>query len=133
LEEDRLRLDKWLWYARFAKTRTAAQRLIVAGRVRINRERTDSPARLLRLGDVLTVALESGIRVVKITAFGERRGPPAEARLLFEDLAPPASAEPGAASAPPRSGPRPTKRDRRAIDSFANRRQPGKSFRDGGD
>jgi ribosome-associated heat shock protein Hsp15 len=132
LDEDRLRLDKWLWYARFAKTRTAAQRLVVAGRVRVNRERTDSPARLLRLGDVLTVTLESGIRVVKVAAFGDRRGPPAEARLLFDDLAPPALAE-RATTPPPRGGPRPTKRDRRAIDSFSLGGRLGKSFPDDGD
>ena len=112
---ERLRIDKWLWYARCARTRTAAQRLVLAGRVRVNRERSDDPARLVRIGDVLTVTLESGIRVLRVAALGERRGPPAAAKLLYEDLSPPPPEE---AVVPGRTGARPTKRDRRAIDAF---------------
>jgi ribosome-associated heat shock protein Hsp15 len=114
VEGDRRRIDKWLWYARLAKTRTAAQALAVSGRVRVNRERNDSASRPVRVGDVLTVALESGVRVLKVAALGERRGPAPEARLLYEDLSPPETAEtPGRG----RAGPRPTKRDRRRLDS----------------
>ena len=112
-EDDRRRIDKWLWFARCARTRTTAQKLVIAGRVRVNRGKIDSASRGVRVGDVLTIALESGIRVLRIEALGQRRGPAAEARLLYADLTPPAAAGEGVAK--PRRGARPTKRDRRAL------------------
>ena len=75
--DDRQRIDKWLWYARLAKTRTAAQALAVSGRVRVNSEKNQSASRGLKLGDVLTVALDSGVRVLRVVLLGERRGPAA--------------------------------------------------------
>lgn len=111
--EDRRRIDKWLWYARLARTRTAAQALAVSGRVRVNSEKNQSASRPLKAGDVLTVALDSGVRVLKIVELGERRGPASEARLLYEDLSPP---PPGPAAG--RAGPRPTKRDRRQREAL---------------
>jgi ribosome-associated heat shock protein Hsp15 len=113
---DRRRIDKWLWFARLARTRTAAQKLAVSGRVRVNREKNDSASRTVRVDDVLTVALDSGVRVLRIVALGDRRGPASEAQLLYEDLAPP---EPTVRPAQTeRSGPRPTKRERRALDAL---------------
>jgi ribosome-associated heat shock protein Hsp15 len=120
--DGRQRIDKWLWFARIAKTRTAAQKLAVSGRVRVNREKNEAASRALKPGDVLTVALESGVRILKVTAPGERRGPAPEARLLYEDLTPPAP--PGAAPVP-RGGPRPTKRDRRTLNAFRGAAGPG--------
>jgi ribosome-associated heat shock protein Hsp15 len=114
-EGDRRRIDKWLWFARFAKTRTAAQALAVSGRVRVNREKSVSASRPLKVGDVLTVGFESGVKVLKVVALGERRGPAPEAQLLYEDLTPPP--QPGE-PAPGRVGPRPSKRDRRKQDAF---------------
>jgi ribosome-associated heat shock protein Hsp15 len=116
MAEGRQRLDKWLWYARLAKTRTLAQKLAVSGRVRINRDRTDSASHAVKIGDVLTIALAGWVRVLKIVATGERRGPAAEARLLYEDLSPPRPPpeEPDGGS----GGSRPTKRDRRQLDEF---------------
>jgi ribosome-associated heat shock protein Hsp15 len=115
-DEARRRIDKWLWFARLAKTRTAAQKLAVSGRVRVNREKNGSASRPIRVGDVLTVALDSGVRVLRIVALGERRGPASAARLLYQDLTPP---EPTASPAETgRSGPRPTKRDRRALEGL---------------
>jgi ribosome-associated heat shock protein Hsp15 len=110
--EDRRRIDKWLWYARLAKSRTLAQGLAVSGRVRVNSEKNQSASRPLKVGDVLTVALESGVRVLKVAGLGERRGPASEAVLLYEDLTPPA---PPDAKDEGRAGPRPTKRDRRRL------------------
>jgi ribosome-associated heat shock protein Hsp15 len=114
MPEGRQRLDKWLWYARLAKTRTLAQRLAVSGHVRINRDKTDSASQPVKTGDVLTVALPGGVRVLKILAAGERRGPAAEARLLYEDLSPPEASRPTPDQG--LGGPRPTKRERRALD-----------------
>ena|SRR5947209_4868370 len=125
MAEGRQRLDKWLWYARLAKTRTLAQKLAMSGQVRINRDRTESASHPVKTGDVLTVALPGGVRVLKITATGERRGPAIEARLLYEDLTPPS---------PPRmpneiaGGSRPTKRDRRSLERFLGRVPADKDF-----
>ena len=104
---DRIRLDKWLWQARFFKTRTLAARVVGDGRVRVNGERTEKPAVALQVGDVLTFPQGRQVRVVAVLAFGERRGPAAEAAGLYEDRTP---------SAVPRSGPRPTGRERRRLD-----------------
>ena len=113
----RQRVDKWLWFARIAKSRTLAQKLAISGRVRINRERNDSASQPVKIGDTLTIGLESGVRVLRILATGTRRGPAAEARLLFEDLSPPSRPENAETTRVPGAG-RPTKRDRRAISAF---------------
>jgi ribosome-associated heat shock protein Hsp15 len=122
MADDSLRIDKWLWFARLAKTRTLAQKLAVSGRVRINRRKNDSAAHPVRPGDVLTIAVESGVRVLRVTAIGARRGPASEARLLYEDMSPPRPVEPAAAR--PRGTGRPTKRDRRAFERFRGK-DPG--------
>ena len=83
----RQRLDKWLWFARVVKTRSLAARLVSDGHVRINAVRVDNPAKGVRTGDVLTVALErGGVRVLRVVQPGTRRGPFTEARTLFDDL-----------------------------------------------
>ena len=115
---DKLRLDKWLWQARFFKTRTLAARQISGGHVRLNGARVEKPAHSVTPGDVLTCAQARQVRVVRVVALGERRGPASEARTLFEDLAPP---EPAARS----GGERPTKRDRRALDALRSENDPG--------
>lgn len=116
MTDGRLRIDKWLWFARVVKTRTLAHKLAVSGRVRINREKNDNAARPVKVGDVLTITFDSGVRILRITGIGARRGPAPEARLLYEDLSPPTPAR----QSPPnetRSGKgRPTKRDRRNLD-----------------
>ena len=86
MREDRQRLDKWLWFARFAKTRTLAAKLVASGFVRVNGQRTDNAAKALAVGDVVTVALSRATMVVRVEALGERRGPAPEARQLYADL-----------------------------------------------
>lgn len=83
------RLDKWLWCARVTKSRTLAQGLIAAGHVRVNRIRARRPSYDLKPGDVLTIAVGGRVRVLKVVSFAPRRGPPAAARALYEDQAPP--------------------------------------------
>lgn len=83
---DAQRLDKWLWFARVAKSRTLAARLVADGYVRINARRAETPAKPVSPGDVLTIALDRQVRVLRVLGTGTRRGPFAEARLLFEDL-----------------------------------------------
>ena len=116
---DRQRIDKWLWHARVVRTRTAAAALADSGHVRVNGQRIDAASRAVRPGDVVTVALDRAVRVLKVLGFAERRGDADAARVLAEDLTPaPAPREPES-SAPavrePGAG-RPTKRERRAID-----------------
>jgi ribosome-associated heat shock protein Hsp15 len=83
---DRQRIDRWLWHARLVRTRGAAAALANAGYVRVNGARIDAPGRMVRSGDVITVALDRRVRVLKVTAFAERRGPAGAAALLYEDL-----------------------------------------------
>ncbi|MFM2128874.1 MAG: hypothetical protein RL477_420 [Pseudomonadota bacterium] len=118
-----LRLDKWLWFARFFKSRSLAARHCAAGDVRINGARAEKAHALVREGDVLTFAAGSRIRIVRVLALGTRRGPAPEARALYEDLDPPAAPRPAAdALAPPpvaareAGAGRPTKAERRALE-----------------
>ncbi|WP_205123484.1 RNA-binding S4 domain-containing protein [Marimonas lutisalis] len=112
-EGGRIRLDKWLWYARFFKTRSLAAKQVSGGHVRVNADKALKPAHSVGPGDVLTFAQGRVIRVVRILAVGERRGPAPEAQMLYEDLTPEAEAP-----RPRAGGERPTKRDRRAIDAL---------------
>jgi len=87
-EETTTRLDKWLWYARFFKTRTQATKLIQSGKLRINGDITNKPHRTAIIGMVLTFPQAKHIRVIKILEIGQRRGPASEAVALYEDLSP---------------------------------------------
>lgn len=128
------RIDVWLWYARFAKTRSLAQALIARGKVRINRVRITKSSHLVRTDDVITISLGPRIRVISVKAFAKRRGPATEAALLFEELTPKQDHPTSGADAPsveiaskaaainqgerqPGAG-RPTKRDRRRLDRW---------------
>ncbi len=84
--DPRQRIDKWLWFARVLKSRSLATRLVEDGFVRVNANRIDNPAKAVRPGDVVTVALERQVRVLKVLAPGSRRGPFAEARTLYDEL-----------------------------------------------
>ena len=120
---DRQRIDKWLWHARVVRTRPAAAGLATSGHVRVNGRRIDGASHCVRLGDVVTVALDRSVRVLKVMGFAERRGSAEMARVLSADLtpaseqvvlkrsAPPAGARPSGAG-------RPTKRERREIEQF---------------
>ena len=77
------RIDKWLWHARFARTRTAAQRLAVSGHIRINKQKVNSASRPVRPGDVLTLALGRAVVVLTVVALADRRGSADQARTLF--------------------------------------------------
>jgi ribosome-associated heat shock protein Hsp15 len=85
-EGGRIRLDKWLWFARVVKTRSIAQELAVSGHVRVNGQRAESAAKAIRIGDVLTVSLPSRVRVLKVRDVAERRGPATDAVGLYEEL-----------------------------------------------
>ena len=116
-----LRLDKWLWFARFCKTRSLATRLCTDGRIRVDGAIVNKAHFTVRPGQVLTFAHGGPVRVIRVLALGMRRGPAPEAQTLYEDLAPPSRenrlpSDPLDAGARPRGAGRPTKKDRRAID-----------------
>jgi len=113
---DRQRIDKWLWHARVVRTRSAAAALAEAGLVRINSVRIDGSSRLVRPGDVVTIALDRHVRVLKVLGFAQRRGSAEDARVLFDDLTPPAPARPIPVAEREEGAGRPTKRERREID-----------------
>jgi ribosome-associated heat shock protein Hsp15 len=124
---DRVRVDRWLWAARFVKSRTLATEAVKGGRVRVNGERV-KPSRDLRSGDRVEITLGRERRTVVVLALAERRGPASAAALLYAETpesvvererltAQARLARPGGAD----SGPRPTKRDRRRIDDVRGR------------
>ncbi|MEY8799066.1 RNA-binding S4 domain-containing protein [Leisingera sp. XS_AS12] len=80
------RIDKWLWHARFFKTRSLAAKQVAAGHVRLNGDKVLKPAQNVAAGDVLTFAQGRLIRVVRIEALAERRGPAPEAQALYFDM-----------------------------------------------
>jgi ribosome-associated heat shock protein Hsp15 len=85
-DSDRQRIDRWLWHARIVRTRDAAAALADAGYVRVNGARIDAPGRYVRAGDVITVALDRHVRVLKVRGFVQRRGPASTGQSLYEDL-----------------------------------------------
>jgi len=80
------RLDKWLWFARLLKSRTLAAEFVAAGKVRLNKAKVEKASHVVRVGDVLTTTLSRRVRVFRVTGLGERRGPSAAARSLYEEL-----------------------------------------------
>lgn len=123
---EHLRLDKWLWFARFLKSRTLAAELCAGGRVRVSGRVVAKPSQTIKVGDVLTFPLGPHIRVIEVKALGQRRGPAEEARTLYEDLSPPVPRVAGSPEVLLPSGSRdagagrPTKSERRAIDRLMN-------------
>lgn len=119
------RLDKWLWHARFFKTRSQATSFVKSGKLRLNDTKIAKAHQAVRVGDVLTFPKARDIRIVRVLDFAERRGPYREAKLLYDDIgaetlaatteteAP--AAEPAPAEREAGSG-RPTKRERRALE-----------------
>ncbi len=118
------RIDKWLWYARAAKSRSLAARLVVDGSVRVNREKIRKASETVKPGDVVTVTVQHHVRVLEVKLPGARRGPATEAATLYKDLTPPPPPkEEKVISGPVRDqgAGRPTKRERRLIDRLRDR------------
>ena len=113
-----IRLDKWLWQARFFKSRSLSASVVQSGKVRVDSQPVSKSARPVGPGDVLTFVQAKETRVVRILACGTRRGPAPEAQALYEDLTPVKEARPAVTrGANPKyeKGGRPTKKDRRDL------------------
>jgi ribosome-associated heat shock protein Hsp15 len=116
-----VRIDKWLWAARFYKSRSLAAGACTGGKVDVNGD-TAKPSRMVRPGDLLRVTLPRARRIVRVTALAERRGGAPEAALLYDDLTPPPApreARPAPTAYRPPGAGRPTKRERRRIDRLS--------------
>ena len=123
---EKIRLDKWLWYARLYKSRTLAGSEVTGGGFRVNRILVKKASHALQIGDVITFSKGPYVRVVEVAALGVRRGPASEAQTLYRDLNPPES-QPSARSAKvtpdafgyrePGAG-RPTKKQRREVEQL---------------
>ncbi len=111
-----LRLDKWLWYARFFKTRSIAQKVITSGKVRVDQTKVSKASTAIRAGQVLTFPQADIIKVIRILELGERRGPAPQAQCLYEDMTPENHYRDPNISVPvyEKKG-RPTKKDRRKM------------------
>ena len=122
--QENLRIDKWLWYARFFKSRSIASTVCSKGHVRVGGTTVKKPSHPVRPEDTLTFTQGKNIRVIKILMLGERRGPAPEAQLLYEDLAPLTKKD--TSDRPPTSesavrelgAGRPTKKERRDLDKL---------------
>lgn len=117
----RQRIDKWLFFARVAKSRSLAQERVASGHVSVNGQKIRQVSHQVKPGDKLEIAMPERDLVLVVKLPGERRGPYEEAKLLYEDLTPPAEkkrfspSEPGVRA--PGAG-RPTKKERRALDEL---------------
>jgi ribosome-associated heat shock protein Hsp15 len=121
---EQARIDKWLWAARFFRTRSAATEAVLGGRVQVNEVRV-KPAKEVRVGDTIQVTVGPEKRTVEVIALAEKRGPAAAAAALYTESAESISAREKAAlerrlARPPGSdlGARPTKLDRRRLDAL---------------
>lgn len=110
----KLRVDKWLWQARFFKTRSLSAKLVTGGHLRVNGQKISKASHNVALGDVLTFPQARVIRVIKVAALGDRRGPATEAQTLYEDMTPKEDPVPRGPGSDGKG--RPTKRDRRNLD-----------------
>ncbi|MGR3838114.1 MAG: RNA-binding S4 domain-containing protein [Cognatishimia sp.] len=110
----KLRIDKWLWQARFFKTRTLAAKVVTGGHLRVNGEKISKASYGISIGDVLTFPQAKRIRVARVQALGDRRGPAPEAQTLYLDMTEPEEKIPQGPSFAGKG--RPTKRDRRNLD-----------------
>ncbi len=110
-----LRLDKWLWYARFFKTRSLAGEVAASGQVRLNGTHVRKAAQAVRPGDTLTFPQGTRLRIIRVAAIGTRRGPATEAQTLYDDLSPETAALPSRDPGAPVPGPAPTPRERAAA------------------
>jgi len=107
----KIRIDRWLWQARHFKTRTNAARAVSDGHVRVNSRHVSKPSFAVGIGDVLAFRQGKGVRVVRVVALADRRGPFAEALALYEDLT--QSCDKPATRPESASGRRPNRKERR--------------------
>ena len=119
---EKIRLDTWLWYARFYKSRSLSSKAILNGKLRINSNKITKPATKVKTNDVLTLNYVNEIRIIQIQSLGSRRGPASEAQSLYIDLTEDKIGSSNVKSKIEKSkkdsNKRPTKKDRRLLDKI---------------
>ena len=122
----KMRVDKWLWYARVVKSRSLAQSLVRTGKIRVNNTKISAPSHNLSRDDVLTITLPRQIKILQLLAPGTRRGPATEAQQLYKDLTPKPEKKdmpvrPAKQAVREEGAGRPTKKERREISRFRSK------------
>ena len=119
---EKIRLDTWLWYARFYKSRSLSSKAILSGKLRINSNKITKPATKVKTNDVLTLNYINEIRIIQIQSLCSRRGPASEAQSLYIDLTEDRTGSSNVKSKIEKSkkdsNKRPTKKDRRLLDKI---------------
>jgi ribosome-associated heat shock protein Hsp15 len=119
---EKIRLDTWLWYARFYKSRSLSSKAILSGKLRINSNKITKPATKVKTNDVLTLNYVNEIRLIQVQSLGSRRGPASEAQSLYIDLTEDRIGSSNVKSKIEKSkkdsNKRPTKKDRRLLDKI---------------
>ncbi len=119
---EKIRLDTWLWYARFYKSRSLSSKAILSGKLRVNSNKIIKPASKVRINDVLTINHVNIVRIIQVQRLGARRGPASEAKNLYKDLSGDATDASTIKNISENSkkdtNKRPTKKDRRILDKI---------------
>ena len=122
---EKIRLDTWLWYARFYKSRSLSSKAILSGKVRVNSNKIIKPASKVKINDVLTINHVNTVRIIQIQSLGARRGPASEAQKLYKDLSGDATGSANNKNLSQKSkkdtNKRPTKKDRRILDKIVTK------------
>ena len=122
---DKIRLDTWLWYARFYKSRSLSSKAILSGKLRLNSNKIIKPASKVKINDVLTINHINMVRIVQVQSLGSRRGPASEAQKLYNDLSGDMIEASKIKSVSEKSkketNKRPTKKDRRILDKIVTK------------
>ena len=122
---EKIRLDTWLWYARFYKSRSLSSKAILSGKVRVNSIKIIKPASKVKIKDVLTINHVNMVRIIQVQSLGSRRGPASEAQKLYNDLAGDITDASKIKSVSEKSkketNKRPTKKDRRILDKIVTK------------
>ena len=122
---EKIRLDTWLWYARFYKSRSLSSKAILSGKCRVNSNKIIKPASKVKLNDVLTINHLNVVRIIQVQSLGIRRGPASEAQQLYKDLAGGSTGASNIKCVSEKSkkdiNKRPTKKDRRILDKIVTK------------
>ena len=122
---EKIRLDTWLWYARFYKSRSLSSKAVLGGKLRVNSNKIIKPASRIKINDVLTINYINMVRIIQVQSLGSRRGPASEAQKLYNDLSgdiTDASKTKRVSERPKKeTNKRPTKKDRRILDKIVTK------------
>ena len=122
---EKIRLDTWLWYARFYKSRSLSSKAILSGKLRVNSNKIIKPASKVKINDVLTITHVNSVRIIQVQSLGSRRGPASEAQKLYNDLSGDMIEASKIKSVSEKSkketNKRPTKKDRRILDKIVTK------------